>query len=115
MYTERDIKQAARRQRMANQERGVAGPIGKDGRLSMQIDPVLFHNAVQSNREVYGVDNIWDEPEFCSDMKRRHPELAVETKSRNPHISLATRDGGCPSGIGRKTRFGRVTWHKRYE
>lgn len=112
MYGARDIAQAARRQAMVKRERGEARPLGSDGRRSMQIDAVLFHNAIQGNREVYGVDNIWNEPEFCEDMKRRHPELAVETKSGKTSICLA--DGSCPAGIGRRTRFGRVTWHKRY-
>jgi hypothetical protein len=109
-YAQADIARAAKRQRAVAAARPVARPVG-DGELTMQVDPVLFHNARISNERVYGVDNVWEHQEFCDDMSRRHPELRV--RSASGRIFVGGRGSGC-GGVGRLTRLGRVTFHKRY-
>ena len=112
-YTKQDIRAAAKRQETAAGLKGVAAPMrGVDGIKTRQVDAVLFHNARIANQRVYGVDNIWDEPEFCRDMDKRHPEFRVKTVSRN--LTVGGRGRG-PQGEGRLIPgLGRVTNHKRY-
>lgn len=113
MYNKTDICKAAKRQEVAKAMKGEAAPMrGADGIKTMQVDPVLFHNARIQNQRDYGVQNIWDEPEFCDDMKRRHPEIAVNTIPRRTTIGGCGRGSG---GVGRLIRrLGRVTFHKVY-
>ena len=113
MYDKQDIAAARKRQEKIKAVKPEAAPLEKmDGIKHMQVDPVLFHNARIANERVYGVRNIWDEPEFCDDMKRRHPELKVETVMRR--TTVGGRGLG-PRGVGRLIRgLGRVTFHKSY-
>jgi len=108
-YTAEQIAQAARRQAFVAQIRPEARRL-KDGELTMQVEPVLFHNARIENKRVYGVENIWDEPEFRRDMARRHPEIRVRSRGG---IRVGGRGVG-PAAAGRLTRFGRVTEHRVY-
>jgi len=54
-----------------------ASPTVRDGKIrnTMNIDPEVYNNALEANREMMGGGNIWKEKEFCRDMMRRHPEL----------------------------------------
>ena len=104
-----EIEAAARRQRRAASLRGEA-KAGRFCRRTHQVDPTLYHNARVANQAVYGVDNIWDEPEFVEDMSRRHPEIRV--RSDSVMVGVAGVGG---SGVGKLIRgLGRVTWSKRY-
>ena len=117
-YTKAAIEQARRRQEMVAAVKGEAAPLrGVDGIKTMQVDPVLFHQARILNQRPeaeggFGVQNCWAEPEFCSDMKKRHPEIAVRTVGRRTVVGGAARRA---PGVGRLIRpLGRVTFHKRY-
>lgn len=109
MYSGDDIGAAARRQMDLARDR-VRVPLGRNGVCSMRIDPVLYHNAVQSNRKVYGVRDIWSEKEFRDDMARRHPELATVTDFGREGRGRAVAE----EGSGRMTRLGRATFSKVY-
>jgi hypothetical protein len=113
VYSGEAIGKARKRQEKVAGAKPEAAPMEEaDGIKHMQVDPVLFHNARIANEDVYGVRNIWDEPEFCDDMKRRHPELRVKTVSRR--TTVGGRGLG-PRGKGRLIRpHGRVTFHKSY-
>lgn len=110
-YTRAEIEAARRRQLEVARIQGEARPM-REGVKSMQVDPVLYHNAVQTNRRVYGVRDCWSEPEFRRDMAKRHPELAVKTVSDRIMVGAG---GNTQGGTGRLLPgLGRVTFHKRY-
>ena len=78
---------------------------GGDGVLTRRIPRVAFFNAVVNHGVDPRDDGYWD------DMERRHPEIGVKFEGK-PGV----RGGGVAIevGAGRLTRFGRVTFHKRY-
>jgi len=77
---------------------------GGDGVLVRRIPKEAYFNAVVH----HGVDPR-DEG-YWSDMARRYPEVAVSFQGK----PMVGADGACGGGGGRLTRFGRVTFHKRY-
>jgi len=111
MFTEADRQQSLKRQALAaSATEGKVFDL-RSGRKTMQVDSAAFHNARIQNQRVYGVDNIWAEQEFCDDMCKRHPELAVKSQSRKTTIGGA----GAPNPRGRLIRgLGRSTFHARY-
>ena len=75
---------------------------GGDGVLARRIPREAYFNAVVHHGVDPCDDGYWD------DMERRHPEIAVKFEGKpgvRAHID---------TGAGRLTRFGRVTFHKRY-
>jgi hypothetical protein len=108
MIGQAEIAAAAARQRIAARDR-VRVPLGREGVCTMRIDPTLYHNAVQSNRRVYGVRDIWTEPEFRRDMARRHPELATVTEPSRPTAGYGHKRVGGGDLERVATRFGRAT------
>ena len=80
-YTAEQVARAARRQAEVARARPEARRL-LDGELTMQVDPVLFHNARIQNEKVYGVRNVWEEKEFRDDMARRHPEITVRSRGK---------------------------------
>jgi len=117
MYTAAEIERARRRQGIIQATKGE-GRFLREGEAVARIDPVLYHNAVQSNRRVYGVRDCWAEPEFLNDQLRRHPELRVRNVGRSVRARVGdnreTREADA-KGNGRLTRFGRTTFHKSYQ
>jgi len=114
MYTAAEIQKAARRQAVIQATKGE-GRFLRDGEAVARIDPVLYHNAVQSNRRVYGVRDCWAEPEFLNDQLRRHPELRVRNVGRSVRVQGSGFRVQGEGGTGRLTRFGRVNFHKSYQ
>jgi hypothetical protein len=112
-YTGEQIQAAIQRQKAIARQRGEARLL-RDGQVDYRVDATLYHNAIAMNRRDYGVDNCWAEKEWVRDQVRRHPELRVRNVPR--HLRFRISDFGLtePAGAGRLTRFGRVTFHKRY-
>lgn len=79
---------------------------GGDGVLVRSIPKEAYFNAVTN----HGVDPQDDG--YWADMDRRYPHIQVPYKSRNPRVGAA--GAGTGPGAGRLTRFGRVSFHKRY-
>ena len=112
-YTRDDIERARVRQgKLAGKfhERMLLN----DGAMDFKIDARLFHNARLSEQRDHGVENCWQEREFVSDMKRRHPEIAVKSLSRKLRFRIEDGEWRNSEQIGKLTRFGRVTCHKTY-
>jgi len=76
------------------------------------VHPKVYHNAVLMNG---GVDDsgktCWDDPEFCSDMDRRHPEITVRNERDVIRIGPLVRQG---AGGKVRTRLGIASFHKSY-
>jgi hypothetical protein len=80
---------------------------GGDGVLSMRIPPKAFLNATVV--QGHGLNDT----EYWADMRRRHPEIVVKYQPRKMVFApKSTVDLFQPEG--RLTRFGRVTFSKRY-
>ena len=79
---------------------------GGDGVLVRRIPKEAYFNAVVHHGESPRDEGYWN------DMARLYPECQVAYTPGRTTISTATR-GNAPTGVGRLTRFGRVTFHKR--
>jgi hypothetical protein len=89
-FSEHDLMRASLRQASVKRTRPAGREIARDGRLTMQVDPAFFHNAIlQNGRE------CWDDPEFCRDMARIDPNILVDFDGK-PMV------GGC--GVRGKVR-----------
>ncbi len=89
---------AKKRQREAASVRGECHTM-QDGERTMQVDAEAYHAALNANRRDFNTqENCWDDPEFCSDMKKRHPDIVVKAHSRN----ASTGYRGSPKPAPRK-------------
>ena len=113
-YSQEEIERARVRQGVIQRRMGQ-GRLLRDGEVTMRIDPVLYHNAVQQNQRVYGVRDCWTEKEFTDDMLRRHPELRVRNVGKTRVRVGNAGSGKREAGSGKLTRFGRATFHKTYQ
>jgi len=75
-YSQAQLHAARRRTEEVRALRGMSGRIGKTGRHQLQVDPIAYFNAINANGGVNREGkSVWDDPEYISDMKRRHPEI----------------------------------------
>jgi hypothetical protein len=79
---------------------------GGDGVLARRIPKEAYFNAVVHHGEDPHDEGYW------RDMERLYPECRVGYTPSRVTISTATR-GNVSTGVGRLTRFGRVTFHSR--
>lgn len=97
--------------RQAKRDAAVAPPKtemrGGDGVVTMHIPQKLFLNATVVH------NHPLTDTEYWKDMCRLHPEIKVKYQPRKLRFKVAgDNDRFCPDG--KLTRFGRVTFHKRY-
>jgi len=102
--SEREIAQAVESQQRSMKAMGARRKAGRSGvRKTHSLDPRLYYNAVALGREKYGVDNVFDEPEFLRDCERHHDWFRVPQDDTGNVVCLARTGGGSP-----RNRFGRV-------
>lgn len=102
MLDRQGINAGVARQKAAMRQRGSARRGSTGMRKTHSLDPQLFYNTVAMGREKYGINNIFDEPEFVADCERHHDWFKVPQDDGN-RVCMAPAGGGRP-----RTRFGRV-------
>ena len=57
-------------------EAGIRRSMKGSGERVAQIDPVLFHQGIKQGRRLGVKEAIpWDNPDFCREMSKCHPEI----------------------------------------
>lgn len=86
-YTPAKMEAARRRTEAARKALGKTNRVGKTGRMTMQVDLEAYFNAIDRNGGVDGSGKtIWRDPEFCRDMMKRHPEIAVASEKAGGRV-----------------------------
>jgi hypothetical protein len=90
-----------------------AGRIGRTGRHTMRVPASVFFGAIDGNGGVQGDGRtVWDDPEWCRDVTRLHPECAVAYSE--PQRVFALGAVRVARAAMPRNRFGRVSWRKVY-
>ena len=107
-YSQPELNKARREAQAEAKRRPAKKAIaGGDGVLQQRFHPKAYWNAVVN----HGVDP--NDSEYWNDMARIYPESQVAYSNPSPVFSFADRARPVP-GRGRRTRFGRATFSKRY-
>lgn len=108
MFTAAELATARRGALAEAARRPAKGEIAGDGRLAMRVPLRAYLNAV-SPRENGGHGASPADEGYWRDMGRLYPESVVRYTSGRVAVVIGERPAG--RGMGRLTRFGRVTWH----
>jgi hypothetical protein len=104
-----ELAEARRLAQVDARERGAVGRVGRSGRLLARIPTRAFFNAIDREGEHANGKLPWDDPGYREHVLRNYPELKVD-REKTAHAVAPLR----VSGLGRRTRWGRVTMHKVY-
>lgn len=77
-YSQRELDAERRELAEVHQTHGTSAKVGESGRLTMNIPPKAYFNAIARNGGVIGGKTVWSDREFRRDMLKRHPELGVK-------------------------------------
>jgi|GEM_PF-2312523 len=87
--------------------------MGGDACFGMRVDEEVYENARLANLESCGGRNVWDDPEFCRDMARRHPELVSHRRGTTFAVGAPGKEsyGGLMKA---RSRHGKVATRVRF-
>jgi hypothetical protein len=85
--------------------------LGGEAIVPMRVDKDVYEAARIANLEEYGGENCWDDPEFCGDMMRRHPEIRTEVRGNRWCMSPMTGQGTARNRFGKVKSRTRIRGH----
>lgn len=85
-YSQKELNVERRELAEVQKTHGTSAKIGQSGRMTMNIPPKAYMNAVARNGGVIDGKTVWSDREFRNDMLKRHPELGVKPAEAGSRI-----------------------------
>lgn len=85
-YSQRELNAEKRDLAEVHKTHGTSAKVGQSGRMTMNIPPKAYFNAIARNGGVIDGKTVWSDREFRNDMLKRHPELGVKPAESGSRI-----------------------------
>ena len=92
-YSQRELDAERRDLAEVQKMHGTSARVGRSGRLTMNIPPKAYFNAIARNGGVIGGKTIWSDSGFRRDMCKRHPDLEVKPADSGSRVGPLLRSG----------------------